>query len=210
MKTIADLRIDQEFISIFASGPSLNDFESSDFDQIRNHCFTVTMNYGPLKFNAHLNLWSDKPVTTFLKKHFEQNPSKMLLLARTNSFSRKPDPFQERIDFWFDPKQLKLGGNYTLVWAIQLFRKYFPQKPILLFGVDMSAPDDQTAKWYDSLSDFDRQHRGSNYRINQKLDSCREQLGKFGQAPDGMILNCNPQSMLDQYPKVDWREILAA
>ncbi len=174
-----------------------------DFAQIKAQAFVVTLNYAPIRLRGHLNLWSDRRVSQFLEQYYASRPKDCLFLVQENRTSRA---FRPKVDFWFDRKKENLQGNYTIVWALQLLRKYFPEKKILLFGVDLYASDTEQAKWYDRFTDYDRKKRGTQYQLHQKLNQCGEQIALY--VPPQNIYNCNPRSHLQHFEKKNWREVL--
>ena len=207
MKYLSKLTIDQEVISIFGSGSSLLEMPEKELDYIRDRSFVITINYGPIHFNSHMNMWSDVHVSQFLNEHYQKNPKDRLFLARVNGLGRKPIDIKSKVDYWFDPRREKLRGNYTVVWALALMKKYFSTKTVLLFGIDMYAKSNEQAKWYDEFTSFDREKRGKRFQINRKLNACADQLKRFVGQSD-QVWNCNPKSQLNLYRKIDYREIL--
>ncbi len=194
------LQIPHPQIAIFASGSSIHRLSPQAFGFIRERAFTVTLNYAPVHLRGHLNMWSDRKVSEFLEAHYANRPKDSLWLARKG---RVTPGLQERVDYWFGQREDRLRGNFTLVWALQLFRRYFPDKTILLFGVDMKTEAPGEAKWYDRYTDFDKKKRGDRYDTSGKLAKCADQLRQY--VPAANIYNCNPDSELDYFEKRDWR-----
>lgn len=203
MRSLRYLEIKQPYIALFGSGNSLNDLPQEEFDFIKSKAFTITINYAPLRWHGHLNMWSDRKVSEFLSEFYHSNPKQGLFLAQRN---KVPGPFSEEVDFWFSPKTDELLGNYTIVWALQLLQKYFPNKLILLFGVDMYALSKEEDKWYDRYTNYDREKRGENYKVQKKLLQCAQQIERFCRRNN--VFNCNLKSQLDFFKKRDWRTIL--
>ena len=199
MKPLAQLKIDQPYIALFASGSSINDISMAEFEAIKSKAFVVTMNYAPLKWSGHMNMWSDKKVSLFLEKHYAKNPKRELFLVREG---RITNGIKSKVDYVFSAHRDGIKGNYTLVWAIQLFQKYFPGKTLFLFGVDMYTLNEGEAKWYDSYTSYDKEKRGTKYNIRQKLLQCEKQLRRYTKNKN--IINCNPKSQLDYFPKKAW------
>ena len=94
-----------------------------------------------------------------------------------------------------------------MVWALQWLQKYFPEKTILLFGVDMYSKSPSAAKWYDQYTDFDRKKRGKGYKINTKLRQCAQQIRQY--VTRKKVYNCNPLSQLDYFEKREWRSFFS-
>lgn len=200
MKTLP--LIPNPFIALFASGSSVHDISEEDLAHIKANAFVISLNYAPIHLKAHLNMWSDRKVSNFLEQHYNKHPKDCLFLAQEGRVS---EHFKKKIDYWFSKKKEGLKGNYTLVWALQLLQKYYPKKTILLFGVDMYAPNFKEAKWYDRYTDFDRKKRGKNYKISIKLKQCAKQIRQY--ISKNGVYNCNPLSQLDYFEKKDWRKI---
>lgn len=203
MKTLSALKIEQPFIALFGSGNSVHELSKEELALIRARAFMITINYAPVHLTGHLNMWSDHKVSAFLEQYYERNPKTCLFLARE---SRVKGKLLRKVDYWFSQKKENIKGNYTIVWALQLLEKYFPDKIILLFGVDMYAPNSQEAKWYDRYIKYDQVKRGTHYNIGRKLDQCAQQINRY--CAQDQVINCNPKSRLDYFPKGDWRKIL--
>ncbi len=89
----------------------------------------------------------------------------------------------------------------------QGLRKYFPEKTIMLFGVDMNCNRDaREHKWYDRHTDKDQVARGK-LDVQSKLAECAEQLISFV-SPEG-IFNCNLQSALNHFERIEWASLVA-
>jgi 2-polyprenyl-3-methyl-5-hydroxy-6-metoxy-1,4-benzoquinol methylase len=202
MKTLSRLTIPHPFIALFGSGSSVHDISESDLACIKAHAFTITLNYAPIHLNGHLNMWSDRKVSDFLENHYSQAPKECLLLAQEGRVNGK---LNEKVDFWFNRSKENLKGNYTLVWALQLLKRYFPNKPILLFGVDMYCTHEKEAKWYDRYIDYDRKRKGQHVRLTHTLRQCALQLQQH--IPKTGVYNCNLSSQLDHFEKKDWRSL---
>lgn len=199
---VSELQISQPFIAIFGSGNSVHDISEEAFNSIKAHSFTISLNYAPIRLNAHLNMWSDRKVSDFLELHYTYNRKDCLFLAQEN---RTSPAFKPQIDYWFSCREENLQGNYTIVWALQLVKKYFPDKKILLFGLDLYVGEKGDLKWYDRYTDFDLRKRGTNYRGTDKLNQCAEQLIHF--VPKKNVFNCNLNSKLDHFEKKQWKEL---
>ncbi len=190
-------------IALFGSGNSIHDLSQEDFQIIKSNAFVITLNYAPIHLKGHLNIWSDRKVSDFLQQHYSDKPKDCLLLAQEG---RVPAPFKHKIDYWFNRKKENLQGNYTIVWALQLLQKYFPEKSILLFGVDLYAEKKSKVKWYDEYTDYDFKKRGLKYNAAVKLNQCGFQITQFVKKEN--VYNCNLESRLRHFEKKDWREIL--
>jgi hydroxymethylpyrimidine pyrophosphatase-like HAD family hydrolase len=213
MKDVSHLKIEKDYISIFASGHSVLDIPKEDIKKIKEKSFVITMNYASSHFKEDeydMLMFSDKKVSQWLKQAYKDRKKAALWVSRKQAFSggntRIPREIWNQLDYTFDNNKNGLKGNYTLPWLIQLINKHFPEKTILLFGVDMKAESKDNAKFYDKKIKWDREKRGKSYDINKKLNQCKEQLKKY--CINKNIINCNLNSSLELYPKQDWKEIL--
>jgi len=208
MKPLTCLKIDQKFISIFASGNSINDLTEEDISFIKEKSFLITVNYAPQKIIGHMNIHSDKIVSNFLSDLYRSKKKDTLLLSRMKAFTNNKDNFlKDSIDYWFDEKSENLKGNYTLVWLLQLMEKHFSDKKILVFGLDL-MPQGDIAKWYDQHTDFDKNKRGPKYPVQRKLDQCSQQIDKFLNKKE-IFINCSPITRYENFEKnTNYREIL--
>lgn len=205
-KLFKDIAIEQDFIAVFGSGKSINEISPEEVEEIKQHSFLITMNYAPIKVKGHLNMWSDKKVTAFLDDHYRENEKDMLFLARDKSMRSNRVALYHKVDFWFNERQERIMGNYTIVWLLQLLEKYFPKKKVLIFGMDMTAGDQRYAKWYDNHTDYDYRKRG-NHDVDRKLKVCAGQLDRYLKRPE-MFVNCNPNSAYTRFEKREWREVV--
>lgn len=205
-KVFKDIVIEHDYISVFGSGTSINNMSDDEIDAIRSNSFMITMNYAPIKLTGHLNMWSDKKVTAFLQDHYEKSPKNCLFLARDKSMVTNKISLFKKVDYWFNERQEKIKGNYTIVWLLQMLERHFPQKKVLIFGMDMAVIDDRRAKWYDDHTDYDYRKRG---RVNtaRKLNICADQLDRYVKRTD-MFVNCNVDSNYNGFEKKNWKEAL--
>lgn len=202
MKRLDALDIKQPYIALFGSGNSVNALSPQEFDFIKSKAFVITINYAPIRLNGHLNMWSDRKVSDFLNQHYKTNEKNCMFLAQEH---RVVGDLKDKVDFYFNRRVEELQGNYTIVWALQLIQRYFPDKTVLLFGVDMYAPDNNRGKWYDRFTDFDFKKRGQRYNVQSKLNQCGQQLNTYVK-PD-KVINCNPKSHLDAFEKRPWQTV---
>ena len=202
MLTLSHLHIAHPFIALFGSGNSIHHITDEDFERIKAHAFVITLNYAPLRLKGHLNMWSDRQVSEFFENHYASQPKDCLFLAQEGRVGEK---LKGKVDYWFNRQKENLHGNYTIVWALQLLKKYFPDKKILLFGVDLYADGNNQAKWYDQFTDYDKSRRGVNYQAEQKLQQCGSEIAQFVRKEN--VYNCNPDSRLQHFEKKDWRDL---
>lgn len=207
-KRLGELTIESPYIAIFASGNSMNDIPESELTEIMAHSFVITINYGPVKLPSHMHIWSDKHLSEWMDDHYSKHDKDRLFLAREKALKgREHTALLNKVDYWFDEKQERAHGNYTIVWLIQLLQKYFPEKTILVFGLDMTSISEKRAKWYDDHITFDRLKRGGSYRIQKKLVQCASQLDRYIRKKDNVI-NCNVKSQYTGFARKNWREVI--
>ena len=202
MTRLNALNIEQPYIALFGSGNSVNALSAKELECIKSNAFVITINYAPIRITGHLNMWSDRKVSDFLDGYYQENDKNCLFLAQEGRVS---GALKDKVDYFFNRRVEGLKGNYTIVWALQLLKKYFPDKTILLFGVDMYAPDNKHGKWYDRFTDYDFKKRGNRYNVQSKLNQCGEQLKTY--IPSDNIINCNPKRHLPLYPKRHWQTL---
>lgn len=203
-----ELNINKEFISVFGSGESILQIPKENIWKIKEKSFTIFTNYAPSNFTSKemdMLIFSDRKVAMWLSenKYFENK--NYLWYSHGKAFP-KEIPFNafEKVNYWFDEQRERFCGNYTVVWLLQALQKYFPNKIILLFGVDMYKKE--VDKWYDKFTNYDINKRGKRYNVIEKLNQCTLQLKNY--VKNLNIFNCNLNSKLDLYPKKDWKEIL--
>lgn len=202
MQHIRTLDIKQDYIALFGSGPSVDAMDPAELDHIWSRCFTISLNYAPVALQSHLNMWSDRRVGDFLLEHYRHRSKDRLLLTQ-KAHARS---LEGLVDYEFDRRADGLSGNFTLVWALQLIERYWPDKTVLLFGADLRADDPVILKWYDAHTDHDARHRGRGFDAARRLDQCKAQLAAHCRSP--RIINCTPASALDLYDRKDWRDVL--
>jgi hypothetical protein len=201
-----NITVEKDIISIFASGNSLLDLSKEEYEIIKQKTFVVTTNYAPIRFVGNINCWSDKNASIFLEEHYKTMPKDCAFLSREAAFYPQME-FRKQVDHWFDNRREGLEGNFTAGWALQIFKKAFPDKKILLFGFDFYSEIPEADKWYDTYTDFDREKRGRRFNINDKNRMFRRQMESFRIDREN-IFNCNLKSALRGYQKKDWRELL--
>jgi glycosyl transferase family 2/glycosyl transferase family 29 (putative sialyltransferase) len=208
-KMFSSLKIDDNIISVFGSGSSIKELTEDDIELIKSRSFLITLNYAPVNIRGDLNIFSDRKVAEFLRDFYRDHEKTELLLSRSCAFSRKDsNSLINQIDCWFDCKQMDLKGSFTLVWLCQMLEKYFPKKPVLIFGLDLYYDSQTKGKWYDYYTQFDVKKRGSRFNHGAMLDKCGAQLNKFLKNKKQFI-NCNPKSGYNGFIKKDWNDLLS-
>ena len=208
-KKIRDLVIDKKFISILASGPSSMLLGVENLYHIRNSSFVFTMNYAPIQLKGDCNIFSDRKVSEFLQDYYLKNRKDCLLLSKADAFGEHTQKIRNQVDYFFDVKEDEIRGNFTIGTLIQLIQKYWPDKVILVFGLDMKVGPNNEVKWYDKFTDYDKgKRRLLNIKQEMaKIEASTNQLKDFTKNTN--IYNCNMQSLFDYYPKMEWREVFS-
>jgi len=202
----ADIPIDKDVITVLGSGHSIDALTCEDFNTLKENSYIFTMNYAPLRFSGHVNVWSDKKVTQWMEMHYAEHPKKTKMLVRDKAIVNPQSALAELVDFVFSQRADKLKGNYTLVWLLQLLQKYFPKKEVMVFGLDLYFDSPDNVKWYDSLTDFDKRKRGLA-PMDRKLKACALQLDRYIHRPE-QFLNANPNSNYKGFKTIDWKDFL--
>jgi hypothetical protein len=199
------LTIDKQFISVFASGDSILKIPKEEIWKMKEKSFTIFLNYAPSNFTEKemdLLMFSDKIVANFLEEKLTTKPT-YKLYSRPQAFvDKKPAKIYGWLDYMFDNNADSIFGNYTLTWLLQYLNAYFPNKTILVHGLDLVG----LGKWYDNYTDADKKKRGLHYNQLAKLRECAEQINKFVLKEN--IFNCNLESKYDGLIKKEWKEII--
>ena len=206
-KTFADISVEKECITVLGSGNSLNALSMSDFEKLKEQSFVFTMNYAPLLFTGDVNMWSDRNVTNWMTKYYEEQPKETRFLVRDRAIMRPEHPLYNQVDYWFSERRDNLYGNYTIVWLLQLLQHFLPNHPVLILGLDMQIEDTAQAKWYDDHISYDRRRRGAT-NVRRKLEMCASQLDKYVKNRK-QFTNGNPDSCYEGFEKMSWQEWLS-
>lgn len=197
-----------KYISVFASGNSIEAMSLEEIAFIKSKTFMFSMNYAPLRYTGHINVWSDSGPTEALMQWYATKQKDCMFLSRMISAFQPTRSdhieFARRVDWVFNVHGYNLQGHYTIVWLLQMIRKYtHPDIPILIFGLDMTGD----GKWYDKYTNIDVKKRGESFNPVQRLQECSEELTKYTTTKVA-IYNCNLASGYHGYPKINYRELL--
>lgn len=215
---VESLKIPHDFISIFASGFSVDKITPEDYNEIKRKTFVIGTNYFFLKFLPHMLFWSDIRITKLIHDTFPITPG-FLLMTRSDAYERGEEVVEEKlkVDYWFNKLYYNLEGNFTFFFVLQLMKKFFPDRPILTFGLDFYIPPEEKEKnilkYYDKMTDYDINTRNHDKYADETLPKFRKwMLSWIGKDPSRAdnIFNCNSDSNLNLFIKKDWREILNA
>lgn len=210
-KNFKQIVIDKDNIAVFASGHSILNLQEKHLEKIHKKCFTIFINYAYCKFDPKyidLLFFNDRKVSKWLLIHNWHKKKQNLWLSRNQAFNKETHSIKYIVDyFWTHTDQLK--GNYTIVWTLQLIKKYFPKKNILLFGLDGTVKNKINGKYYDEIDKFDLNNRGKNYNVKDKIDKSFEQIKRYiTKEQKKNIYNCNLDSEFKYFQKVKWKQIL--
>lgn len=204
------IQIHKDIVSIFASGHSVLNLSEADLAAIHDKSFTIFINYALCKFKQkHIDclFWNDRKVSNWMYSDMKADTNKKCLwLAREEAFTRKePINIYNKVDFLWERKKENLKGNYSIVWILQLIKKYYPNKKILIFGLDGVQVQKDNAKWYDKITKFDLQKRGHSHDPNKKIKESYKQIETH--INNNNIYNCNLESKFKYFELKNWKDI---
>lgn len=197
-----------KYVSVFGSGHSIESMSLEEIAWIKSKTFMFSLNYAPIRYSGHINMWSDSGPTEELMKWYATHPKDCQFLTRTiSAFQHTRSDhleFIQKVDWFFHVHEYNLHGHYTIVWLLQLIRKYVhPDIPIFIFGLDMVGE----GKWYDKFTKTDILKRGESFNPVHRLQECADELRKYTTTKVN-IFNCNLKSGFHDYPKVDYKTMI--
>jgi len=216
------IKIEHNFISVFASGISILNLKKEDLDIIKNKSYVITTNF-PLSlheptFYPNLHIWSDYKVSKFLDNYYLKKEKDCSLLSTPEAFDPKTQMHYsliQKVDYWFNTNMYKFKYNFTLFSAIMVVRRIYKDKPILVFGLDGFIPDNTPcfngvpySKWYDYYIKDDVIDRKFK-RDSSNLDRFVKYMeNSYKEGDFGEIYNCSPVSRIKYLTKKDFKIIL--
>lgn len=216
----ATLKVDKPVVSIFASGFSAYSLAPEEYSKLQDLTYTVGTNGFVKKWLPRLHVWSDPSMTAMMDEWLAANGKKCLFCTKPEAFvsaHERPRVYNE-IDYWFQEKSDKLDGNFTFYWVLQLFRKYFPDKRILVFGLDGDFPIDAPAvegreatHGYDVLDSRFIKARDPLPEVLNVMANFMQVIHDRGvRDPEFYkpVFNCNPDSKFKGPQKTTWRAAL--
>jgi hypothetical protein len=211
-QNIERLSIPHDVITIIASGDSADKLTEQQFEYLKEKTFVITMNYAPVKFIGHANIWSDTKVTEFLRDIYSRKEKDHVFISRREAFRPGDEwkDFHAKVDYWFSTEKLKC--HYTLSWLFQLLQLYFPKKYVAVFGLDLKPIDDMNdiKKFYDRYTLHDANRRGKGFPLQKKLDAFQSELIRLIEQEDSFrrwtnnVMNINPDSNCILFKKISW------
>ena len=203
MKTIGSVGIDKP-IAIFGSGMSILEMGYDEIRHIKERCYTIFMNYAMCRFGPmemDMLVWHDWNVSYWLAKDNLRPGIKLWACDSAFPFGL-PTKIKEKVDYWIESSE----GNFTLTNVLRDLRKYYPEKEILLFGVDFKEGSGDNMKWYDVVIDDDKKMRIDKSPRGLCFEGQKRELSRI--KAEGKIWNCNLDSALDVFPKDDWMGVI--
>jgi hypothetical protein len=155
-KHFKTIKIKQEYISVFGSGPSVGDLSQEDFSLLKEKTFVIGTNYMPLKFEPHLIVPISQHSYGFVTYYKHTNKSSMEILFPEETLKKFSDVDEEfhwnyvqDVAYSAPLRDFKrfLGGP-TTIQILNLLKLYFPEKKIILFGCDFNFEMKKMPKYY--------------------------------------------------------------
>jgi len=198
---IKDLNIEQKYIAIFASGPSVWRMRDEDFRYISKRSYMVGLNESPLNIDARI--WSDYRVTKKLEKYYKEHEKDCVFISRDYAFRVSiPSKIRINVDYWFE-KEDTAERNYTLLTTIEVLKKYFPDKIQLIFGLDCNTHDIRRKTLDENNNIVIKEQPIYEHNLEETKKLFEEKEHRFYHN----IWNCNLNSKVN-IPKKHYMEIL--
>jgi len=191
-----DVSIKKDFISVFASGPSVNSLTEKEIEYIKEKSFTITLNYGISKFRSNMNVWQTKSLNEWMWSNYK-NKNGMVFVSRKRYSNFIDISLEEEVAH----NNLKMDVKFTLPKVLYLIQKFFHNKKVLIFGLD----GNDKGKYYDEYtkSDLKVSHGRKQETINRSL----QQLDRWIINRD-MFYNCNINSNYNGFKKIKFIELI--
>ena len=157
-------------------------------------------------------MWGDVKLSRAIKEFYKDKQKDCLFISRKEAYKSGSDSldYDMGVDFWFSRAYYKLEGNLTVFWALQLVKKFFPDKIIFLFGFDFYVPDPASniLKFYDKHTTLDSDNRNHTKYITQIIPKFERWMKDWLTNHPGInkgIINCNPKSKLTLFSMGDYK-----
>jgi len=219
------LKIPDKYVSLVASGISVLDLTQADLNFLKEKTFFISTNF-PLAikeptFVPDAHIWCDTKTSLFMEEHYAGKAKDCIWMSRPLAFDEKHKKtlkVYKQVDYWMDDIHYKLNSHFTFSWTLQLLRRFFPDKIVLLFGFDGYIPestpchnkDNPYSKWYDYYTKKDIDTR-TFQTTTSSIDLCVEHIQEMWQKQKSFaanVINCNVNSRVKYIPKQDFREVL--
>lgn len=193
---IDELEIPQDTISVFTGGFSVDELDDDDLWYIkRKTCMTAINEYLWNRIDPHIRVWYDNGISDNLAR-VEKNS---VYITRPRGLTYN---ILGKIDYVFD--DLLTEGEYTFYSWIQILRKYYPEKTILMFGFDCYSSDERMC--WDKGKLVKRKIINYSKTLKEHKDFFENRYKREPEFFDN-IWNCNLSSAVD-IPKKDYKELL--
>lgn len=204
-KSFEQLVIDQEYISIFGSGPSLLEMSPDDLNFLYENTFIFGINFAHLRFKTHALIWADRNVTKEVEEYYAIHEKDRLFIASHVSFAKDTKWNADNVDYQYKTGG-KIKGGFTGIWLMQLLQEIAPCRPILLFGFDQKVKEN-CHKWHWNYRKMNDHMAREKTKLQGKFAMFQDQCQKFiGKQP--YIHNCTPGSKLETFQKSDFRDVI--
>lgn len=215
MLDFSEVKIDKPAISIFGSGDSIKDLRADDIGIIKGETHVIFTNLIDI-FTPHMRVWSDTDVTDY----FDENIPKLETLVCSEKAIKKGKKYNcihRRVNYTFDRRsKIFIGGSFTFFYILQLVKHYFPEKPVLLFGMDcktnkMTRVNPETME-IEVVEDTKKQERhlglkefydGSETLPSKINEYCQKNPEKVKN-----IYNCSPISEVNSFKKMRYLDVV--
>ncbi len=205
LKTIKSLKIDPDVISVFASGSSILKIPKRDIRKIYQESYCIWLNFAPVIFNKFIDclMWMDWKVSVWIDKFYNDNDVTIpKLWTRDMAFYKQRKlKIKSLINCWFDDESDYLEKtNLTFVKCLLELSKHFPDKKILLFGLDLKGE-----KWYSQF--LKKGDDNWKHKKDQKIDleDCQRD---FKLLKNKNIINCTANSPCKYFKKRKWQNYI--
>jgi len=131
MKPFYNLPINRNIVSIFATGESSRKLTVPEYNDILQRTYTIGIN----KFDScrvDARIWYDAAFTSYAIRNRQDMISDCDIITRIKAYNKLLGPDV----YLFEQTDETSKSNVTMIILIKLLKKYFPDKKILLFGVD--------------------------------------------------------------------------
>jgi hypothetical protein len=207
MFNISNLEVRKKYISVFASGHSIETLTITDLKKLYEDTYMIWLNYAPIKYNDYIDvlIFSDPRVSEWLQSFYQRkNDIGMPMLWTREKAFKHNSPFwlKERVNFWYDFNKIykQYKTNYTFICALLELQRFFKDKTILIFGLDLDGRD----KWYSKYIKVDEVI--SEDENKQRVDDTAKHLDLY--ITKNNVYNCNLRSCYKGFKKKYYRSLL--
>jgi hypothetical protein len=208
-KPFDTMPINREVIALFARGPSVNEIPLDLLARVVSSCFTLVINDVAVVRDPDCRFWMDVPNAE--KPHWDWAftwPKGRTLWATRPSGTKH---IEGRVDYLIAQEDPSILGNTSVYTALQMIRRHWPDKTVLMFGVDCNPERDAASRVWslDGSSrtldfNFAQRERYADYltRIREDLDSHARGAPEWA----ARIINVSPVSALEHFPRMTYAD----